>query len=688
MNDILDEFQDQLSEFEDKQPSSEYEEIDLSESGGRGLKGVASDTISGVLGAPASLAKWAMGVPKAVGSAVMHPLDALGGGSVAIGGLAGELFGAPRRIGDYIADISGDANFLQKMPKAWDEQDLRRALGLKGEASEGAHLVRDIASAIPVFRGGRAIKGLSGGRGLLATEGGSQALAGALGSALYGGNVAEGAALGSLAGGLPKPIDAYIQNRVKKSGLTPDEIRSRQEQYGDAPVDAGTVIDDPFLKSVYDTIGRTPVIGAGVRKSKAKRADMMNMQEWEQGQSKLSEEAGKARDADTLVADVDKLNLGDSETIVAESIVESLGKERETANKLYEPFDKAKSIVYTSNLKPLADAGRKMIGQGVPEFRFQNALKELGHKAANMVEFVGSDSAMGAKVGKALEEGFGIFENMTKPGAEISPRTVKDYIDTLRQEAAIMKRGGVDIPALELTKLADALTADTKQALRQTGQGKVLEAWEAASKHHKENILPFYESGIIRDTLEHKERPLPTSVKSFVNELNAFSRKVIDKLSPEARRAIAFEVITRGKGDSSMQANRSGVSMAKEFTNLSKDAKEVVRKFDPALFKRLQEASKLKRGHADVLADIEAHARRKPQRSAEQSFSPADLAGVGGVGLAGSAKFGAGVAAGGAFARALRKGLENPGNLTGENPLYRRRPRVPMAIMSQERGEE
>ena len=108
--------------------------------------------------------------------------------------------------------------------------------------------------------------------------------------------------------------------------------------------------------------------------------------------------------------------------------------------------------------------------------------------------------------------------------------------------------------------------------------------------------MPFYSSKEIKNALNNKEHILDTAkVADILHNKNYDA--IMSRLSPEARKAAAYELLTKGRYNPTKGTNLTPKELATRFEGLDKDSRAVISKYLPEIekyFGNLKEANNLK----------------------------------------------------------------------------------------------
>ena len=444
---------------------------------------------------------------------------------------------------------------------------------------------------------------------------------------------------------ISKAVLEHLKKGAKYGdNLTPEQTNQHllskylNENGQPMPVDIGTLTNNKLLKGVYNVISKIPLVGERSKLNQLEhqefnKSDAVNKVIYDDEISALEQKEKKHK---TALADIEQqekdinkqretevkpLNkaiteqmkehealkarnerapeLAESlrhetphENLLKEEIVEAKKKAQSESKKLYEPVNK-----FDKNFK-------KMNLPDKFQDRYKKAADEFGDQAGHVRKLFGDESDVGSKLSSELKRSkvflnkkdtktkpiyLKILDNIKsffiKKDTKTTPIYLKDILDhvkTLRNSAAILRDQGRNTEAAAIDRMASGLKDDAKDILHANGHTDIAKALDTADKHHISDVLPFYEKKEIRKITNNKQYiPNKLNVSKILRNKNFDA--IMKRLSPEARKATLYELLTEGKYSTKHGASLTSKELGKNFQALDSSERDVLRRYLPEM---------------------------------------------------------------------------------------------------------
>lgn len=240
--------------------------------------------------------------------------------------------------------------------------------------------------------------------------------------------------------------------------------------------------------------------------------------------------------------------------LLKNEIESSFNNAQEATNKAYEPFN---NLDVDLNSMRMPDTFVS---------KYKTAFDELKKQSEDLKELFSDDKDLGSDISKEINKAESFFTEKkpedtsnlktkrigNKPLFNLktaTPEAITTHIRALQSLAEEAYASGKHRQAAQLNKMASGLKNDMKDILKENGYHDAVSALEQGDELFKKNVLPFYKNREIKKLASDRTHHLTdTSRVSLSNALHQPNMEnILNKLSPSAKNASIYELITRGK---------------------------------------------------------------------------------------------------------------------------------------------
>lgn len=417
-------------------------------------------------------------------------------------------------------------------------------------------------------------------------------------TALGLGGIAKGA--GMLAGA-PSAINSLgnmFLNKIRgdmphAGALSPEETgRNIASNYTDqfgkpVSMDIGTLTNNPLTSNLYGALKYSPFSGVSKQMNVAKSQLADKAMADTQNQMDALGKDPVERDLRNKI-----LEIGDQEqqhAINVQSAPNVLNSLKDAVPTDSTPASYLKGKVYNSydaankeskkNFEPINNSDFRIdkLGLDNPFPSYGSAVKDLLAERENMANLFGANDLSG-QLQKEISKGSNLINNSDNWGATL-PEVVK-RVQSLGQLAAAAKAQGNLNEGRLLSNMATGLRQDTTDLLKNNGRKDLSDQWDAANEFHKNNVIPFYQTPEIRQSIASKDY-IPNFYKLSKELHNPNNGSILQKLSPEDQKTGLYGLISGNKGTSSGVSNLTPAKIGSTYSRLDPALKAQVATYHP-----------------------------------------------------------------------------------------------------------
>ena len=236
---------------------------------------------------------------------------------------------------------------------------------------------------------------------------------------------------------------------------------------------------------------------------------------------------------------------------------------------------------------------------------YAHEVHNLHINSAHMQEMFGNDRDIGNQAARELENAVHLFRN-NAPINNIG--SLREHIQNLQKIGAQLSENGHRTEGSRISALGRNLKNDLIARMRERGFNDEADALRAADRHYIHEVLPFYTNKMIRNTAVTDFMPEPTSLSKTLH--NANNRNILNRLSPEARNATAYEAITKGKYGTH-ETNFTPEKLSQNYASLSHTQRQAIHDINPGINERLSELPRSMNLHERLTQGINEAANRE-----------------------------------------------------------------------------
>lgn len=436
--------------------------------------------------------------------------------------------------------------------------------------------------------GGYAPFGVAGGASLLGqgaagaaygatqTESDKEIASGYLPKGKVGGAI-ESALINMLTHGAFKGIEGLRPSKILRGNLSPEELEQNLEITKGTETGLGDVIESPFLKKrLENTLSMLPFSGASDSMQRTGKEVVTR------GEKILSD----------MLGDKSTENVPEQ---VANDLNTQFEQQRKIKNSLYDEFNE--------------EADKQFLDLRLP--RFSSKAKEYKDaiESTNILKLEPGMKGILAKLGiyeNPVEKIPGDTSQLNQFGEKIIGAPLTTYKFPTAKEANLLKgklneyknmyKSSPETNSRTLSKifgdLHSALKEDIQEAVKNSGNPRLMESYENAESNYKKNFSKFLDKEIYKYIGGNKnpEQIVNDFIKTSPNaDLANRITKISNTLTPETRSSLAYSYLSKAlDNEGNLNPTKLGTAIEKLKPNQFKALIP-----DPTLRKKLKDYSKL-----------------------------------------------------------------------------------------------
>lgn len=313
----------------------------------------------------------------------------------------------------------------------------------------------------------------------------------------------------------------------------------------------------------------------------------------------------------------------DHNLLLKNNITENFESGKANANEAYKPFNELEADLNSIRMPEHFES------------KYKKAYEEVKAESEDLKEAFHDDQDLGNKVSKEIKKGNAFFEEgkpkTTGTGKELStvgsifkfkkatPQAISTHIKNLQSLAQEAFAAGKHRESALLNKMANGLKDDMKKILEAGGYHEAVNALETGDKIFKEEVLPYYKNKeikkLVTDIGHHLSDTSRVTLSNTLHQPNM--QAILSKMSPEAKNAALYELITRGKyGKQGHDLTPKEIASAFR-THLKSNVRDVISQSNPQMANYLENLNPMLNKNEQLESEINTMKKQHEQLSKE-----------------------------------------------------------------------
>lgn len=489
--------------------------------------------------------------------------------------------------------------------------------------------------------------GIEGG-GLNVAGGALGEVIGSITSLLFKTKAGQANAMNKILERLEKSYKNEASNSPEEAGKLLKNVYTTKEGK-QMKVDVGTVANDPLLKGLYEAMKYIPFSGASknmnvlknqrgtkavqeegenLAREEATYAQQMKDYQGNQGdltneqamiklqqmglqgqsvttkdmlselQNKISQTSGAREQHENIINQAPNVidQLAEGITQRAENpfekhqIPQALTSEVKTALKKEKDYYGAEYDRIKKNDIPMNPS----------EFvNYKSAAQELIKNRKSITELFGDDKELGGMIKSEITSAEKFLKSANKKSAD--PISLAEAIDKrklMKKLARKANKAGERKEAMLIGNLGTAFEKDIAGILENTGNKDLYEDLLKTDTGYRENVIPFYSDPHIAKASQFGEIFHKGELAGALHDIN--NQAVLKKLSPETKRAAAFQFFTGGTGTTSGETVLTTRNIMDKNKSLSVQQKRLMQEYAPKEVDYLENLPNVVKSHKRI----------------------------------------------------------------------------------------
>jgi len=426
----------------------------------------------------------------------------------------------------------------------------------------------------------------------------------------------------------------YLNNQSRKgNALSPEQAREySQKVFTDTsgnplPVDIGTLTNNPALSKVFNALKNVPLSGASSKANQlASQLAEKDVNSLESGVMQLQDQnfanrqvndniinemakLQKAKDANSQF--ISQANVGlndlvprdkDLLTFGSDSLKDTYNKNRDEVRNAFAPINNSEldlsKIASPNDFSQYRKNAEKLLNQSEQLKELFGSNSEMGPrlnseiKAASKFLGIDSESSLDKEAASELARlnlpnkyHEKIKESLRRAypkqeAGNISLSSVIDRVKNLGKLEASAKSLGQNNEARLLGNLRTSLKNDVIDLLNKSGNQDLAKQWDYANELHQQKIVPYWQDSIIRKTATNKDyTPDADKLSAALHKTN--NHDVLRQQSDAAKKAYAFEILTKGNYDVDNSSSMLAEQIAKNYGSTKSHVRKAMNEYIP-----------------------------------------------------------------------------------------------------------